>query len=152
LTNIRLPAFLLPLLAGGRPVGSVNHEIVKRASIVGIAVTSLVLAQAAPAQPKVQNSDSAEEIAKDAARDLKDNRFYNKPGATRAQYDADWQECRLIARGSQLPRGSSSYYNPMLYNPSISPLAAGLVAGSVRQLLAPLRKARRGAKIASAAC
>jgi hypothetical protein len=104
-------------------------KIVKRASIVGIAVTSLVLAQAAPAQPKVQNSDSAEEIAKDAARDLKDNRFYNKPGATRAQYDADWQECRLIARGSQLPRGSSSYYNPMLYNPSISPLAAGIGGG-----------------------
>jgi hypothetical protein len=83
----------------------------------------------AAAQPKVQNNDSPEEIAKDAARDLKDNRFYNKPGATRAQYDADWQECRLIARGSQLPRGSSTYYNPALYNPSISPLAAGVGGG-----------------------
>ena len=29
--------------------------------------------------------DSPEEIAKDAARDLKDSRFYNKPSATRAQ-------------------------------------------------------------------
>ena len=45
--------------------------------------------------------DSPEEVAKDAGRDLRDNQFYNKPGATRAQYDANWQECRLIARGSQ---------------------------------------------------
>ncbi len=90
-----------------------------------------VCLQAAPAnaQPKVVNKDSPEEVAKDAARDLKDNRFYNKPGATRAQYDADWQECRLIARGSQLPRGSTTYYNPALYNPSVSPLAAGIGGG-----------------------
>src|SRR6478672_8100678 len=102
--------------------------------MIGVLRSSAALAvvvfalQAAPAaaQPKVQNNDSPEEIAKDAARDLKDNRFYNKPGATRAQYDADWQECRLIARGSQLPRGTASYYNPMMYNPSISPLAAGV--------------------------
>ena len=29
-------------------------------------------------------ADLPEEIAKDSARDLKDTRFYNKPGATRA--------------------------------------------------------------------
>ena len=67
-----------------------------------------------------------EEIAKDAARDLKDNRFYNKPGATRAQYDADWQTCRLIARGSVTPSGSATY----VYNPAVvSPLAAGEISG-----------------------
>ncbi|HVM22557.1 MAG TPA: hypothetical protein VM308_04540 [Sphingomicrobium sp.] len=90
---------------------------------------ALALALPAQAQPAPENKDSPEEIAKDAARDLKDNRFYNKPGATRAQYDADWQECRLIARGSQLANGSASYYNPALYNPSISPLAAGIGGG-----------------------
>ncbi len=100
-----------------------------RSSAALAAVFFALQAAPAAAQPKVQNGDSAEEIAKDAARDLKDNRFYNKPGATRAQYDADWQECRLIARGSQLPRGTASYYNPMMYNPSISPLAAGVGGG-----------------------
>lgn len=104
-------------------------RIMARVGLVGTAITLLSIAAPAAGQPKVQNGDSAEEIAKDAARDLKDNRFYNRPGATRAQYDADWQECRLIARGSQLPRGSSSYYNSMLYNPSISPLAAGVGGG-----------------------
>ena len=70
--------------------------------------------------------DTPEEIAKDAQRDLKDTRFYNKPGATRAQYNADWQRCRLIARGSQTPGGSVPYY----YNPAVvSPLAAGIGAG-----------------------
>jgi hypothetical protein len=79
---------------------------------------------APPAQ--VESADSPEEIAKDAARDLKDSRFYNKPGATRAQYDADWQECRLIARGSRSPSGGYTY----VYNPAvISPLAAGVGAG-----------------------
>jgi hypothetical protein len=81
----------------------------------------------APAVPQEPVSDdSPEDIAKDAARDLKDSRFYNKPGATRAQYDADWQTCRLIARGSRTPSGTVPYY----YNPAvISPLAAGVGAG-----------------------
>lgn len=73
-----------------------------------------------------ESMDSPEEIAKDAARDLKDSRFYNKPGATRAQYDGDWQTCRLIARGSKTPTGMIPYY----YDPSVvSPLAAGIGAG-----------------------
>jgi hypothetical protein len=72
------------------------------------------------------DQDSPEEIAKDAARDLRDSHFYNRPGATRAQYDAAWQECRLIARGSRTPTGTYTY----VYNPNvISPLAAGVGAG-----------------------
>jgi hypothetical protein len=72
------------------------------------------------------DEDSPEEIAKDAARDLKDSRFYNRPGATRAEYDAAWQECRLIARGSRTPSGTYTY----VYNPNvISPVAAGIGAG-----------------------
>jgi hypothetical protein len=94
-----------------------------------VAATSLAMGTPSVAQPKPENKDTPEEIAKDAARDLKDNRFYNKAGATRAQYDADWQECRLIARGSKIIDGGTSYYNPALYNPSISPLAAGIGGG-----------------------
>lgn len=85
-----------------------------------------------PQSPTSDPHDSPEEIAKDAARDLKDNRFYNKPGATRAQYDADWQRCRLIARGSRTPAGTV----PMFYNPQLmSPVAAG-VAGGLGGLIA----------------
>jgi hypothetical protein len=72
-------------------------------------------------QHPVDPKDSPEEIAKDAQRDLRDNRFYNKPGATRAQYDSDWQECRLIARGSRTPAGTV----PVVYNGAVSPIAAG---------------------------
>ena len=102
-----------------------------RTAVVTIAAIGLgvSLAGAAQAQPAPTSDDTPEEIAKDAARDLKDNRFYNKPGATRAQYDADWQECRLIARGSRIINGNMTYYNPALYNPSISPLAAGVGGG-----------------------
>ncbi|HVF83958.1 MAG TPA: hypothetical protein VM913_07290 [Sphingomicrobium sp.] len=99
------------------------------AAIVGVVVFGFGLATQAQGQPKPENKDTPEEIAKDAARDLKDNRFYNKPGATRAQYDADWQECRFIARGSKLINGNQTFYNPALYNPSISPLAAGIGGG-----------------------
>ncbi|WP_303783449.1 hypothetical protein [Sandarakinorhabdus limnophila] len=53
--------------------------------------------------PVPASADSPEEIAKDSARDLKDSRYYNKPGATRADYDKDWQKCRLIARSSRTP-------------------------------------------------
>jgi hypothetical protein len=102
-----------------------------RLAIATIAASGFALAAAgnANAQPAPTSKDSPEEIAKDAARDLKDNRFYNKPGASRAQYDADWQECRLIARGSKIINGNTTYYNPALYNPSISPLAAGVGGG-----------------------
>lgn len=76
--------------------------------------------------PAADPRDTPEEIAKDAARDLKDSHFYNRPGATRAQYDAAWQRCRLIARGSRTPSGSIPYY----YNPALmSPIAAGSAAG-----------------------
>lgn len=102
-----------------------------RTAIGLIAATGLgvVMASQAGAQPAPTNDDTPEEIAKDAARDLKDNRFYNRPGATRAQYDSEWQECRLIARGSRIANGTMTYYNPALYNPSISPLAAGIGGG-----------------------
>jgi hypothetical protein len=76
--------------------------------------------------PPVVNEDTPEEIARDAQRDLRDSRFYNRPGATRSEYDAEWQTCRLIARGSRTPSGTSTY----VYNPAvISPLAAGIGAG-----------------------
>jgi hypothetical protein len=101
----------------------------RTAALAAAMMAAFSAAEAGRAQPAPENKDTPEEIAKDAARDLKDNRFYNKPGATRAQYDADWQECRLIARGSKLANGSTSYYDAALYNPSISPLAAGIGAG-----------------------
>ena len=102
---------------------------------VAVATAALVAPQSAAASEPVaatpQNAvaptdDTPEEIAKESARDLKDSRVYNKPGATRAQYDADWQRCRLIARGSRTPTGSV----PVFYNPAyISPLAAGIGGG-----------------------
>jgi hypothetical protein len=81
---------------------------------------------AAPVNP--EGEDSPEEMAEDAARDLKDSRFYNRPGATRAEYDKDWNQCRRIARGSINPNGRPPmvhYYNPAV----ISPIAAGVAAG-----------------------
>ena len=104
--------------------------------IIALAM-SLAAAPGEGAAPGAQTGqDSAEEIAKDAQRDLKDSRFYNRPGATRAEYDADWQECRLIARGSKTPTGTVVVpYNPAV----ISPVAAG-VAGGIGALI--------GAKIA----
>ena len=94
---------------------------------MSLAIALALAVSAAPAEPSAgPKEDSPEEIAKDAARDLKESRFYNKPGATRADYDAAWQECRLIARGSRTPTGSVPY----IYNPAIiSPIAAGVGAG-----------------------
>jgi hypothetical protein len=106
-----------------------KFDHVRAAALAAAMAAAVGAAGAGRAQPAPENKDSPEEIAKDAARDLKDNRFYNRPGATRAQYDADWQECRLIARGSKIANGNTSYYNPALYNPSISPLAAGVGGG-----------------------
>ena len=88
-----------------------------------------LIAQPVAAQEADTDADMAQEIAEDAARDLKDSRFYNKPGASRAEYNADWQSCRLIARGSQTPAGSVPIYDPAMYNPAISPLAAGIGSG-----------------------
>lgn len=105
-----------------------------------LAAVAAVFAVPAQAQIVPEGKESPEEIAKDASRDLKDNRFYNKPGATRAQYDADWQECRLIARGSKLPSGSVSTFDPAGYYASISPVGAaaggligGLIAGAIAE-------------------
>jgi hypothetical protein len=93
--------------------------------IPGTPATKLPV-EAAPAHP--DGDESPEEMAQDAARDLKDSRFYNRPGATRAEYDRDWHQCRKIARGSLNPNGRApivTYYNPAV----ISPIAAGVAAG-----------------------
>lgn len=85
--------------------------------------------------PVPLSDDSPEEIARDSARDLKDSRYYNKPGATRADYDRDWQECRLIARGSVTPGGSPIVvYNPAIMSPAAAAgagLLGGLIAGAI---------------------
>ncbi|WP_156360193.1 MULTISPECIES: hypothetical protein [unclassified Sphingomonas] len=98
-----------------------------------------VLAEAAQLSPAgaAEPADDPKEIAEDAARDLTPSRFYNRVGATRADYDAAWQQCRLIARGSRTPSGTI----PVVYNPAvISPVAAGaggllggLIAGAIAQ-------------------
>jgi len=80
--------------------------------------------KAAPvSQNPVDPKETPEGIHQDAARDLTLSGFYNKPGATRAQYDAAWQRCRVIARGSATPGGMAVIPGGM------SPLAAGLGAG-----------------------
>lgn len=80
-------------------------------------------------QPPADPRDTPEEIAKDAARDLKDGSFYNRPGATRADYDADWQTCRLIARGSRTPGGMITYVSPAGMSPLASGIGGGIGAG-----------------------
>jgi hypothetical protein len=117
-----------------------------------LTLVALLLAAADPATP-VDNTpqpylpkgaagstggDSPEEIAADSARDLRDSRYYNKPGATRADYDKDWQECRLIARGSVTPNGAPTVivYNPAVISPGAAAaggLLGGLIAGAIQQ-------------------
>lgn len=88
----------------------------------------------------------AREIAEDSARDLKDSRFYNRPGATRADYNADWQECRLIARGSQAMGGQTVVvpYNPGIISPMAAAgggLIGGLIANAIQE--GELRRSNR---------
>ena len=92
-------------------------------------LTAVLMAQPVVARAADIDADVAQEIAEDAARDLKDSRFYNRPGASLADYNADWQTCRLIARGSETPAGAVPLYDPAIYNPAISPLAAGIGSG-----------------------
>jgi len=126
--NARL--FVAALLATALPVQEVGAQ-----AVINVPTGGATPAPVAVTPPPTD--DTPESIARDAARDLQDDHFYNRPGATRAQYDADWQECRLIARGSRTPSGTIPYY----YNPAvISPLAAGvggalggLIAGAIAQ-------------------
>jgi hypothetical protein len=103
------------------------------------------LPEKAPTAAALKGDESPEEIAKDSARDLKDSRFYNKPGATRAQYDADWQTCRLIARGSRTPRGTATYvYNPAVVSPIAASVGAGLGAIIAQAIIeGQIRRANR---------
>lgn len=118
--NIR-GAMIVALLAGGAQQAAFAHD--SRVMTMPVGGTG---GPPVSQHPAADPNDTPEQIAKDAARDLKDTRFYNKPGATRADYDADWQTCRLIARGSRTPTGTATY----VYNPAyVSPLAAGIGAG-----------------------
>ncbi|HEY0012740.1 MAG TPA: hypothetical protein VGB79_07785 [Allosphingosinicella sp.] len=98
----------------------------------------------AAAAAGMADEESAEKIAEEAQRDLRESRFYNRPGATRAQYNEEWQTCRLIARGSTTPSGSTPVYVP----PGSSVLAAGIgggIGGAIAQAIIEgrLRRANR---------
>jgi hypothetical protein len=82
-------------------------------------------ARAAAAADDMADDESAEKVAEEAQRDLRESRFYNRPGATRAQYNEEWQTCRLIARGSRTPTGSTAVYIP----PNVGVIGAGIGAG-----------------------
>ena len=117
--------FVAALLATALPVQPIAAQAVINIPYGGVTPAPV------PITPP-PTDDTPESIAREAAGDLKDGYFYNRPGATRAQYDADWQECRLIARGSRTPSGTIPYsYNPAV----ISPLAAG-VGGALGGLIA----------------
>ena len=87
--------------------------------------TALALAQNALWDPATMPAEELQEIHDDAARDLKAERIYNRAGATRADYNAAWQECRLIARGARAPH--QNVYVPA--GNAVSPIAAGIAGG-----------------------
>lgn len=107
---------------------------------------------AAPTQPADALADLSpeerQEIADDSARDLRESRFYNRPGATRADYDAEWQECRLIARGSRSMGGQvvTVPYNPGIISPAAAS-GAGLIGAMIGNAIVEgqLRRANRRA-------
>jgi hypothetical protein len=106
------------LLAGVLPI-----QAVQAASTAPMVIESAPSRAPAIPQNPVDPKETPEAIHQDAARDLTYTGFYNKPGATRAQYDADWQRCRLIARGSSTPGGIT------VIPANVGVLAAGLGAG-----------------------
>ena len=54
--------------------------------------------QQAGGAASVATDDPPERVRQRAMADLSDERFFNRPGATRAQYESEWEQCRLIAR------------------------------------------------------
>lgn len=51
---------------------------------------------------------SPQDIARESAKDLQPGQYYNKPGASRTDYDRDWNACRIVARGTDLPNDSQA--------------------------------------------
>jgi hypothetical protein len=70
-------------------------------------------------QNPVTSEEDGGEVALAAGRDLTGRRYYNKPGASLSEYYADWQVCRLIARGSVVDIAGMTYVS------TAPPLVAG---------------------------
>jgi len=70
--------------------------------LVGLGLLSAGAAAAVPAKDSAPNDET---VATAAARDQRADRFYNRPGATPAQYIDDWQACQMVAAGYMLPNG-----------------------------------------------
>lgn len=57
-----------------------------------------LLRAAREAGPPTARDEEPDQIRLMMRTDLDDSRFFNKPGATRAHFDRDWEHCRQIAR------------------------------------------------------
>lgn len=91
-----------------------------RSTISGLVILTLTVSAIASASTPKPDKPDLEESGPPVVVD----QYFNRSGATFADYRTDWQACRLIARGSRVA-GPTYYYVP----PSYSPVAAGVGAG-----------------------
>ena len=107
----------------------------------------MVFAAAAQARRRPPRDDSPDQIRRMAASDQNHERYFKRPGATRPDYDLEWQQCRQIARrlaassvdGTIGGTFTNSYYQ------NVSPIGAAMggMIGSAFAAAMAERRARR---------
>lgn len=90
---------------------------------------------AAMAVEDVPRDDSEDQVRRMAATDRDDSRFFNRPGATRDQYEFEWRQCRQIARRLATSRASTAWmstayaHGGLVGGFALSVIGGGLDAG-----------------------
>lgn len=105
---------------------------------------TLLLAAAVPAAATETTAPKPKAEAEEDGPKLPADRYFNRTGSTWADYKTDWQDCRIIARGSQVPGQSTYIYVPASYSPIAAGVGAGLGAAiAVAIIEGQMRRANR---------
>lgn len=138
LMSIALAASLFVVQAGPGDAdasGAVGSPTVEPPSMY----RAMVSAAAESAADGVPRDDSTDQVRRMAASDRDDRRYFNRPGATRAEYEREWQQCRQIARRLATARGGGAWMSAGFTHGG---LVGGLIFGGLDQSFSE-RRARR---------
>lgn len=86
------------------------------------------MVEAAALVDPAPRDDSRDQQRRMASSDRDDTRFFNRPGATRADYDTQWRTCQQIGRRLASPRNGGG---PMQAGFTHGGLVGGMLAGGL---------------------
>ena len=129
------PATVVPPASQDSPASTTPAET-EEAQKSELTYEAMVTAAAEAAADGVPHDDSADHVRAMQRADRDDRRFFNRPGATRDEYEREWRQCRQIARRLASSRSGGAWETAGFVHGG---LVGGLIFGGLDRMISERR-------------